>query len=112
LRHSKSIEGLSPHYAAPEQFNDSYGSTDDITDVYQLGSVFYELLTGQPPFDGNPARVMNQVLNEDPLAPSEIADVPDRLDDILLTALAKDRDDRYESVLYLRDELQQLFDTL
>ena len=108
LDHSKSIEGLSPHYAAPEQFDDDYGVADDITDIYQLGAVCYELFTGQPPFDGKPAQVMNRVLNEQPAPPSTIADVPPTLDDILLKAMAKEKDDRYEDVLLLRNELQEL----
>lgn len=44
LQHSKSIEGLSPQYAAPEQFDDSSASADDITDVYQLGRYFISYL--------------------------------------------------------------------
>jgi hypothetical protein len=108
LDHSKSVEGISPHYAAPEQFDETFGSPDDITDVYQLGAVFYELFTGQLPFEGQPTRIMRSVLDEEPTPPSKIADVPPELDEILLTALAKEKDDRYETVLYLRDELQQL----
>jgi serine/threonine protein kinase len=110
LKHSKSVEGLSPQYAAPEQFDDSYGSTDDITDVYQLGAVFYELFTGQPVFQGQPVQVMNQTLSESPPAPSTVADVPSALDEILLTALEEKKSARYESVLYLRDDLRELFD--
>ena len=112
LKHSKSIEGLSPHYAAPEQFDDSYGSADDLTDVYQLGAVFYELFTGRPPFEGQPAMVMNRVLNEQPDPPSAVADVPPELDDVLQPALAREKADRYESVLYFRDELQALQESL
>jgi serine/threonine protein kinase len=108
LEHSKSVEGLSPQYAAPEQFDDEYGATDDITDVYQLGAVFYEFFTGRPPFEGKPAKAMHRVLNEEPTPPSEVADVPEALDDVLLTALAKEKDDRYESVLYFRDALDRL----
>ena len=111
LDHSKTMEGLSTHYAAPEQFDsDQYGSVDHVTDVYQLGAVFYELFTGRPPFEGKPFEVMNRIQNEDPGPPSEVADLPTQLDDILLTALETEKDDRYESVLYLRDELQGLWD--
>jgi outer membrane protein assembly factor BamB/serine/threonine protein kinase len=112
LEHSKSVEELSPHYAAPEQFDDSYGSADDVTDIYQLGTVFYELFTGRPPFEGPPARVMNRVLTEEPAPPSEVAAVPRELDDVLMTALAKEKSERYESVLYLRDGLQELRESL
>jgi len=110
LKHSKSVEGMSLHYAAPEQFDEAFGSTNDITDVYQLGTVFYELFTGRPPFEGRPTQVMRAVMDEEPTPPSEIADVPPELDEILLTALATDKDDRYEHVLYLRDALQDVFE--
>ena len=110
LDHSKSVEGISPHYAAPEQFDEDFGSADDVTDIYQLGTVFYELFTGRPPFEGQTYSVMDKIKNEDPIPPSDIVDIPPELDDILLTALAKDKADRYETVVYLRDELQELWD--
>jgi hypothetical protein len=108
LDHSKSVEGLSPQYSAPEQFDDELGATDDVTDVYQLGAVLYELFTGRPPFEGESATVMRAVLDEEPAPPSDVADVPPELDDVLLPALAKEKRDRYESVLYVRDGLQDL----
>jgi serine/threonine protein kinase len=110
LDHSKSVEGLTPEYAAPEQFSDEFGTPDDLTDVYQLGAVFYALFTGQPPYKGPPARTMHQVLEETPRPPSEIAAIPDGLDDVLLKALAKDKDQRYEDIVYLRDELKDLYE--
>jgi len=108
INDSKSVEGLSPQYAAPEQFDDEFGPVDDITDIYQLGAVFYELFTGQPPFSGKPARAMHKVLHEQPQPPTEVADVPAELDEILLTALAKERYDRYDNIVYLRDKLKHL----
>jgi serine/threonine-protein kinase len=51
---------------------------------------------------------MRQVETEQPTPPSEIADVPDGLDDVLLTAMAKDRDNRYDDIIYLRDDLRNL----
>jgi hypothetical protein len=110
IEHSASVEGMSPHYAAPEQFDDEYGAADDITDVYGLGAVTYELLTGRPPYEGRATEVMNAVMHEQPPAPSEVADLPAELDDVLLTALATEKADRYESVLYLRDDLQAILD--
>lgn len=111
LDHSKSIDGYTPAYSAPEQLDDEYGKADDITDVYQLGAVFYELFTGIPPFDaGTTGNVIRQILYEDPTPPSEIADVPDELDTALLTALSKNKKDRYEDILLLRNALQSVFE--
>lgn len=112
LEHSQSIEGISPQYAAPEQFDEEYGPTDDITDIYQLGAVLYELFTGQPPFEGEPARAMHKVLNEEPSPPTEQADLHGALDEILLKALAKNKADRYRTVEYLEDALLDCFDNL
>ena len=108
LDHSKSVKGLSPQYAAPEQFDEDFGPVDDLTDIYQLGAVFYELFTGSPPFEGQPAKAMHKVLNEQPTPPSEIASVPSELDEILGKSLAKDKADRYDNVAYLRDALTKL----
>lgn len=112
LHNSKTINGVSPHYAAPEQFDEKRGEADKITDIYQLGAMFYELFTGRPPFEGSPTSVMNKVLSEEPTPPSEIADVPTELSEILLKALASEKDNRYEDVLLLRNDLQDLFDKL
>lgn len=112
LNHSQSVAGLSTHYAAPEQFDREFGQADDITDIYQLGSVFYELFTGQRPFEGRPAQVMRKVLTADVTPPSEIADLPPELDDILLKALEREKADRYETVVNLRNDLQDVRESL
>jgi outer membrane protein assembly factor BamB/tRNA A-37 threonylcarbamoyl transferase component Bud32 len=109
LDHSNTVEGLSPTYAAPEQFDTDYGPTDERTDIYQLAAVFYELFTGRPPFEGEKTAVMHEILTESPTPPTHInTDLPKELDEVLLTALAKQRADRYESVLYFRDALHRL----
>ncbi|WP_439330995.1 protein kinase domain-containing protein, partial [Halorubrum ezzemoulense] len=112
LEHSQSVEGLSPKYAAPEQFDEQYGPANDITDIYQLGSVFYELFTGRPPFGGKPTKVMRAVIEDQPTPPSEVADVPQELDEILLRALAKEKDSRYDDIVYLRDAFRELYDKM
>jgi len=111
LEHSKTVEGLSPQYAAPEQFSDEYGGVDDITDIYQLGAVLYELFTGKVPFDGTSAEVMQGVLNEEPRPPDDFVDLPQTLNEIILTALSKEKSERYDSIVYLRDALQEVHDT-
>jgi serine/threonine protein kinase len=112
LTHSTSVEGLTPAYAAPEQFADEHGPTDNVTDVYQVGAVLYELFTGEPPFDGPPAQVMHQVLHEEPTPPSERVELPAAVDDLVLTAMATDRAERYDSVLYLRDDIQSVLESI
>jgi serine/threonine protein kinase len=110
LEHPESVDGISPHYAAPEQFDEAYGVTDDITDIYQLGAVYYYLFTGKPPFDGEPTEAMYDILHTQPVPPSELTDVPNRLDEILLKALAKEKSDRYDSVVLFRNDLRNLLD--
>jgi tRNA A-37 threonylcarbamoyl transferase component Bud32 len=111
LEQSQSRDGMTVEYAAPEQFSDS-GSADNSTDIYQLGAVFYELFTGQPPFEGEMLAVMEQTREQQPTPPSELADVPDGLDELLGRALAKEPEDRYSDIVYLRDDLQELFETV
>lgn len=112
LEHSQSVAGLSPTYAAPEQFDtDGYGKTDDITDIYQLGAVVYAMLTGQPPFSGSSRAVMQSILQNDPVPPSERnSGLPAAVDDVVLKALAKDKAERYDGVLTFRRKLDRLFE--
>lgn len=113
LDETNSVTGLSPQYAAPEQFDsDTYGSPDDHTDIYQVGVLLYELTTGTVPFDGAVTSVMQSILSESPAPPSTVADVPSSVDDVILPALEKKKTDRYDSIIYLRDELSDLFESL
>lgn len=114
LEHSKSVQGLSPEYAAPEQFDqDVHGPPDQRTDIYQLGTIFYELFTGQPPFVGDMTSIMHSTLHEEIEPPTAVnPQLPERLDEILLTALQRQKADRYESVLYLRDEMRNFYSDL
>ncbi|MFC7173907.1 protein kinase [Haloplanus litoreus] len=114
LRHSNSVEGLSPTCAAPEQFDsETFGSADDLTDVYQLGAVVYALLTGEPPFTGPSAAVMRSVLQDTPEPPSAVdPSLPPAVDEVVTTALAKRKDDRYEGVLPFRKALDRLFESV
>jgi len=111
LEHSNSVEGISPTYAAPEQFDpDTFGDPDDFTDIYQLGTVVYALLAGEPPFTGPSTTVMRNVLEDKPDPPSAVnPGLPDAVDRTILKALAKQKDERYESVVVFRQELDRLF---
>jgi WD40 repeat protein/tRNA A-37 threonylcarbamoyl transferase component Bud32 len=95
-----------PAYMAPEQV---VGSRDvgPTTDVYGLGAVFYECLTGQPPFrGGNVAEAMFRVSQHDPIPPSRLQPgVPRDLQTICLKCLEKSPKKRYQSAAELADDL-------
>jgi len=87
-------------YAAPEQVSpDSFGEVDLRTDVYQLGCLFYEMLTGSPPYPSTDiAQLINFILTKNPAPPSSVnKDVPKALDEVVLTALAKRKEERFKN---------------
>lgn len=95
-----SIAGFSLSYAAPEQVSPAdYGRTTDVrTDVYQLGVVFYELVTGSIPFGGESiVSVGNAILRETPLQPSEYNPDAAVVDRIIMKCLEKDPAKRFQS---------------
>jgi serine/threonine-protein kinase len=85
----------SPKYMAPEQVAGQ--STDGRTDIFALGVVLYEMLTGVTPFNGdNLSAIMYKILNEEPAPPSTLNPrVPPVFDRIISRALAKRPEDRY-----------------
>lgn len=92
------ITGFSLSYAAPEQISpDRFGDTDQRTDIYQLGVVFYELLTGELPFGGEDiSQVTRRIISEK--APLPSGRVPDAspLDAIVERCLEKEKDQRFQ----------------
>lgn len=107
------ITGFSLSYAAPEQIApDRFGETDQRTDIYQLGVVFYELLTGELPFGGDDiTRVSARILNEIPHLPSDMTPAAVPYDRIVSKCLEKDPAVRYQSVKELVDELERILVT-
>ncbi|MFN3750124.1 MAG: protein kinase domain-containing protein [Thiobacillus sp.] len=87
----------SPKYMAPEQVAGK--ATDSRTDIFALGVVLYEMLTGKPPFDGdNLSAIMYKILNEAPAPPSALNPrVPAAFDGVVARALAKRPEDRHPS---------------
>lgn len=105
--------GLTPQYSAPEQFDpDQFGQPDDMTDVYQVGALTYELLTGRPPFVGQTKEITNKILTTNPKPPSEFVNVPQVVDSIILTALRRRKNDRYDTIAYFRDNIEKILQQL
>lgn len=88
-----------PLYMAPERFTADQGGREPPVDVYALGCVLHEALTGRPPFPGNDfARLMHSHIREAPPAVSSLApSVPAGLDAVVEKALAKEPGDRFAS---------------
>ncbi|MFC7076343.1 serine/threonine protein kinase [Haloarcula halophila] len=99
---------LDPRYAAPEYYDRRFGRVDHATDIYQLGAVCFRLFTGRAPFTGSFSTIRDQVLDGDVPAPSEVADVPEPVDDIVGKALAREKLARYETTSQLTQELRAL----
>jgi serine/threonine protein kinase len=97
-----------PEYMAPEQVA---GETVDARcDIYALGCVMYELVTGTRPFEGSPVVVMGKQLREEPERPRTRAPhavIPGELEAVILKALAKSKDDRFASALAFREALEE-----
>jgi predicted Ser/Thr protein kinase len=98
-----------PAYMAPEQ---AMGKADQIgpaTDIYALGAILYELLTGRAPFAAaTSAEVFSRLLSEDPLPPARLVpDLPRDLETICLKCLQRDPKKRYRSAAALADDLER-----
>lgn len=92
-------------YLAPEQVRGA--PVDRRTDIYSLGVMLYEMLCGRPPFVGDThAATALARLNQDPLLPRQVrAGVPKALEDIVMRAMAREPDDRFDTAADLRAAL-------
>jgi PAS domain S-box-containing protein len=97
-----------PAYMAPEQAEGRLDEIDQRTDVFGLGALLYEILTGQPPFAGsNTLEVLNKAIQRNAALPHDLwAEVPAALEAICLKAMAKDPRQRYSSAVDLAQEVQ------
>jgi len=102
----------SPRYMSPEQLREE--KVDSQTDIYSLGVVIYELLTGQHPFPAeNFSQLVTRILNEEPLPlATHRKDLPPVLEDIVRKAICKDKNQRYRTGLDIATDLNKAFENL
>ncbi len=84
-----------PAYMSPEQIQGQ--AIDHRTDIFSAGIIFYQFLTGQKPFEGTQWALAKKIVQDDPVKPSSIVQVPPEIDRVVARALAKEPDHRYQT---------------
>ena len=97
----------SVHYISPEQARGE--QTDERTDIYSVGIIMYELLTGQVPFDGDtPVAIAIKQMQQEPALPTSLnPDIPVGLEEIVLRAMQKEPELRYQSAAEMLKDIDE-----
>jgi eukaryotic-like serine/threonine-protein kinase len=100
-----------PSYMSPEQFIG--GAAGRLSDLYSIGVIAYELLTGKKPFTGTVVEIMQQVVNVTPAKPSSLnPELTPEVDAVLARILAKKPEDRYQSAKEFSDAFRAAIDSI
>ena len=95
-------------YMSPEQIQGQ--AIDPRSDVFSAGIVFYQLLTGEKPFEGTQWELAKKIIQDDPVWPSALVQVPHAYDRVVARALAKAPEHRYQSARLFATALQRIAD--
>ena len=97
-----------PSYMSPEQIQ---GQTiDRRTDVFSAGILFYQLLTGQKPFEGTGMGLAMKIVQDDPVPPTRLVQIPAVIDSVIARALAKEAGQRYQTARAFATDLQLILE--
>ena len=97
-----------PAYMSPEQIQGE--PIDKRTDIFSAGIIFYQFLTGQKPFEGTQWALAKKIIQDNPVLPSKLVQVPNTIDRVILRALAKKPEARYQSAKSFANALQRILE--